>query len=246
MARERSGMDFTRLTRRSGRSLCRWRRRLSGQFARRCYMALPGHGLQDPCAPSGGNCLCPLPRKFPHRGRSTCETWLRLRRHRGNTSHMVPYVVGRRFSYLQRSPGNRWDDVRGLLIADERWGVLEFANDPRLQSREYVEGPCGNYHPPVRLDWKEGSLKGVRELQPGAHAQFGGGHCLPPLACLRFRCLLCVGPTWTRRGMRRGTPELRGHGAAHIMGSALARFSRVPHTLTIAVSAIAMGPTYPG
>ena len=74
--------------------------------------------------------------------------------------------------------------MRGLLDADERWGVLQLVNDPRLQSLEYVEVPCGNYHPPVRLDWKEGSLKGVWELQAGAHAQFVGGRRLSPLGCL--------------------------------------------------------------
>ena len=60
--------------------------------------------------------------------------------------------------------------MRGPLIADKRWGVLQFVNNPRLQLLEYAEVPCGNYHPLVRLDWKEGSLKGVRELEGGAHA----------------------------------------------------------------------------
>ena len=120
---------------------------------------------------------------------------------RQNTSHVVPDVAGRRFSYLWRDPGNRWDDVRGPLTTNERWGVLQFVNDPRLQSLEYVEVPCGNYHPLVRLDWKEGSLKGVRELQAGAHAQFVGGRHLPPLDCVPFPCLPCVGPNVPKPGI---------------------------------------------
>ena len=53
-------------------------------------------------------------------------------------------------------PGNRRDNVRGPLIADERRGVLQFVKDPRLQTLEHMEVPCGNYHPPVRLYQKEG------------------------------------------------------------------------------------------
>ena len=49
-----------------------------------------------------------------------------------------------------RGRGTRWDEVRGLLLADERWGVMQFVNDPRLPWLEYVEVPCGNYHPPMR------------------------------------------------------------------------------------------------
>ena len=45
--------------------------------------------------------------------------------------------------------------------------VLEFVKDLRLQS-EYMEVQCGNRHPPMCLRWKEGLLKGVRELQAGA------------------------------------------------------------------------------
>ena len=100
-----------------------------------------------------------------------------------------------------RGPSNRWDDVRGPLIADERWGLLQFVNDPRLQSLEYVEVPCGNYHPPVRLNWKEGSLKGVWELQAGAHAQLVGGRRLLPLGCLRFPCLPHVSPNVPKPGL---------------------------------------------
>ena len=91
--------------------------------------------------------------------------------------------------------------MRGPRIADERWGVLLFVNDPRLQSLEYVEVPYGNYHPPVRLNWKEGLPKGVRELQAGAHAQFVVGRRLPPLDCLWFLCLPCVGPNVPKLGL---------------------------------------------
>ena len=70
-----------------------------------------------------------------------------------------------------------------------------------LQPLEYKEVPCGNYHPPVRLYWKEGLLKGVQELQAGAHAQFVGGRRLPPLDCLWFPCLPCVGPNVPKLGL---------------------------------------------
>ena len=139
--------------------------------------------------------------------------------------------------------------MRGPLIADESWGVLQLVNDPHLQSLEYVEVPCGNYHPPVRLDWKEGSLKGVWELQAGTHVQFVCGRRLSPLGCLRFpspmRRSKCP-ETGIRRGMTRGTPALRGHAVVHTVGTAPARFPRVPHTLAIAVSPTAMDPTYLG
>ena len=46
--------------------------------------------------------------------------------------------------------------------------------------------------------------------------------------------------------MSKDTPPLRGHGAAYIVGIAAARFLRVRHTLAIAVSPIAMDPTYHG
>ena len=56
-------------------------------------------------------------------------------------------------------------------------------------------------HCPVRLNWEEGLLKGVRELQAGAHVQFVGGRRLPPLDCLRFPCLPCVGPNVPKPGL---------------------------------------------
>ena len=140
--------------------------------------------------------------------------------------------------------------MRGPLIPDERWGVLQFVNDPCLQSLEYVEVPGGNHHPPVRLDWKEGSLKGVWELQAGAHAQFVNGRrlsptWLPPVSMSPTRRSKCP-KTGTRRGMTRGTPALRGHGAVHTVGTAPAQFPRVPHTLATPMSPTAMDPTYLG
>ena len=134
--------------------------------------------------------------------------------------------------------------MRGPFIVEERWGVLRFVNDPHVQSLEYAAVPCGNCHPPVRLDWKEGSLKGVRELHVGAHAVRWwtpfAATWLPPVSMPPMRRSKCP-KTGTRRGMTRGTPALLGQGAAHIVGTAPARFPRVPHTLAIAMSLTTMG-----
>ena len=173
------------------------------------------------------------------------------RRDRQNTSHVVPNVAGRRFSYLRQGPSNRWDDVHGLLIADKKWGVLQLVNDPRLQSLEYVEAPCGNYHPPVRLDWKEGRIvEGIVGTASGCTCAVRRwtpfvATWLPPVSMSPMSRSKCP-KTGIRRGMTRGTPTLRGHGAVHTVGTAPARFPRVPHTLAIAVSPTAMDPTYLG
>ena len=67
---------------------------------------------------------------------------------------------------------------------------------------------------------------------------------LPPVSMSPMRWSKCP-KTGTRRGMTRGTPALRGHGTAQIVGTAPTEFPRVPHTLAIAVSSTAMGPIYP-
>ena len=59
--------------------------------------------------------------------------------------------------------------------------------------------------------WKEASLKGVWELQAGAHAQFIGGRRLSPLGCLRFPCLPCVRPNAQKPGFGGASQEALLH-----------------------------------
>ena len=46
--------------------------------------------------------------------------------------------------------------------------------------------------------------------------------------------------------MTRGTLTLRGHGVVHTVGTAPARFPKLPHKLDIAMSPTVMDPTYLG
>ena len=68
---------------------------------------------------------------------------------------------------------------------------------------------------------------------------------LPPVSMSPMRRSKCP-KTGIRRGVTRGTPALRGHGAVHTVGTAPARFPRVPHTPAIAVFPTATDPTYLG
>ena len=47
--------------------------------------------------------------------------------------------------------------------------------------------------------------------------------------------------TTTRRGISKGNPGLRGHGATYILDTATARFPRVSHTFANAASRTAKG-----
>ena len=103
-------------------------------------MAVPGHGLQDPCALNNGDCLCQLPPKFLHYGCGICGgiertplVWFRMLR-----------AVG--LATYGGAPATGGTMCVGRILLTKAWGVLQFINDPHLQSLECAEVPCDNYH----------------------------------------------------------------------------------------------------
>ena len=129
-------------------------------------MAMPGHGLCDPCTLSGGDYLCQLPPKFLHRGRSMCVTAA------GSTTPLTRFEMLRAVGLATCGGPLATSGTMcvGRLLLKKDGACRSLSRTHACNRWNTMEVPCGNYHPPVCMYSKEGLLNGVWELQAGAHA----------------------------------------------------------------------------